>query len=54
MLFQYHRVHKKGYLVPAGNLDDDPGLQPERNIFWASRAPWYVAAAELPTFDEER
>jgi hypothetical protein len=43
--------NRKGFLVPAGNLDDDPGHQPERNIFWASRAPWYVAASELPNVD---
>lgn len=43
----------KGVLVPAGSLDDDPGLKPERNVHWASRAPWYVAVGDLPTFDED-
>ena len=38
-------------LVPAGTLDDDPGERPQRNIHWGSRAPWYCAASELPTFD---
>ena len=38
-------------LVPAGGLDEDPGVRPERNIFVASKAPWYEHAAELPTFD---
>jgi hypothetical protein len=36
----------------VGSLDDDPGCQPEKNIFWASRAPWYAEPADLPTFDE--
>ena len=28
-------------IVPAGSLDDDPGIRPRYNIFWESRAPWY-------------
>jgi len=44
----------KGYLVPAGTLDDDPGSRPENNIFWASRAPWFANPADLPTLDEGR
>ena len=44
----------RGYLVPVGTLDDDPGCQPEKNIFWASRAPWYANPATLPTLDEGR
>jgi hypothetical protein len=39
-------------LVPAGTLDDDPGCSPDRNIHWASRAPWYNDVSELPCFDE--
>jgi hypothetical protein len=40
-------------LVPAGSLDQDPGARPERNIYWSSRAPWYVDVSHLPTFDEK-
>ena len=40
------------WVVPAGTLTDDPGMQPQRNIFWASRAPWFVPTAELPHHDE--
>jgi hypothetical protein len=43
----------KGFLVPAGALDDDPGIKPTRNIFWDSRAPWYAPASDLPMFSEE-
>jgi len=41
----------KAYIVPAGTLDEDPGERPTRNLFWASRAPWYEHASELETFD---
>jgi len=46
--------NKKGYLVPAGTLDDDPGSRPENNIYWASRAPWYANLSDLPTVDGGR
>jgi len=39
------------WVVPAGSLSGDPGLRPQRNIFWASRAPWFVATSELPRHD---
>ncbi len=45
--------NKKYYLVPAGTLDDDPEIRPERNIYWDSRAPWYTETTSLPTFDED-
>lgn len=39
-------------LVPAGTLDDNPQLFPERNIFWKSRAEWYCEVGSLPLFNE--
>jgi hypothetical protein len=42
----------KAFIVPAGTLDADPEMRPTRNIYWASRAPWYVHSSELETFDE--
>jgi hypothetical protein len=42
----------KAVILPAGSLDEEPGERPDRNIMWASRAPWYVHASELDTFDE--
>ena len=39
-------------LVPAGVLDADPGARPDMSIFWKSRAPWYVAPADMPAHDE--
>ena len=35
------------FIVPAGTLDDDPGITPERNIFWDSRSDWYVDLEKL-------
>jgi hypothetical protein len=42
----------KAWLVGSGALDGDPGIRPQRDIWWASRAPWYVPPSELPCFDE--
>jgi hypothetical protein len=39
-------------VVTAGTLDDDPGTRPLRNIFWGSRASWYLPPADLPAFEE--
>lgn len=39
-------------IIPAGTLTSDPPIKPRANIMWASRAPWYVSASELPTHDE--
>lgn len=37
--------------VPAGCLDDDPGIRPSAHIFVASKAPWHVIADDLPQHD---
>jgi hypothetical protein len=42
----------KAYIVPAGTLDDDPGMRPTRNIHFASRAAWYLHPSELEIFDD--
>jgi hypothetical protein len=46
--------NEKGYIVPVGTLDSDPECHPEKNIYWASRPPWYANPADLPTLDEDR
>jgi hypothetical protein len=48
----YKTRTEKAWVIPGGTLDEDPGIRPVRNIFFASRAPWYVHAADLETFDE--
>lgn len=42
----------KAVVVPAGSLDDDPGIRPLQNIFWGSRAVWAVESGSLPMHDE--
>jgi len=37
----------KVMVVGAGGLDDDPGIQPTRSIFFGSRPPWYVHVSEV-------
>ena len=37
--------------MPAGCLDDDPGIRPLAHIFVESKAPWYEIADDLPRFD---
>lgn len=37
-------------LIPAGPLDDDPGLQPQAHIYVASKAPWFEISDDLPQF----
>ena len=39
-------------LVPAGLLDDDPGVRPALHMFVGSRAPWWEITDDLPQFEE--
>lgn len=34
--------------IPAGLLDDDPGLRPDKHIFVECRSPWYEICDSLP------
>ena len=36
--------------APAGTLDDDPGLRPQRHIFVDFKAPWFEIVDALPRF----
>lgn len=38
-------------VVPAGTLDNDPGIRPERRIFQGSRVDWSCEANDVPGFD---
>ncbi len=42
----------KLYFVPAGLLDDDPGVKPALHIFVGSKAPWWEITDNLPQFEE--
>ena len=47
------QVPERGMVViPAGSLDSNPGIKPEAQIFWDSRAEWSCEAGGLPTFAE--
>ena len=37
-----------GWSIPAGTLDDDPQLRPDRHIYVDLKAPWDIIGAELP------
>ena len=39
-------------VVPAGSLDDDPGVRPEQHIFTGSKASWFRITDSLPQFVE--
>jgi hypothetical protein len=39
--------------IPAGLLDDDPGVRPDRHIFVEHRAPWTPRGDGLPELDKE-
>ena len=38
--------------IPAGLLDDDPKLRPDKHIFVEVKAPWFVIADDLPQLDK--
>ena len=39
--------------IPAGMLNDDPGLRPDKHILTEHRAGWHVIDDDLPQFDRE-
>lgn len=42
----------KLYHVPAGLLDDDPGVKPALHMFVGSKAPWWEITDDLPQFEK--
>ena len=42
----------KNIVIPAGTLDDDPGLKPQQSIFWDHRASWYEETCDLNKYAE--
>jgi hypothetical protein len=39
-------------VVPTGTLDEDPGIKPQRSVFWESRATWLTSDCELEKFEK--
>ena len=42
----------KWFEIPAGLLDDDPGLKPDKHIFIEYKAPWFELTDRLPRYDQ--
>lgn len=40
-------------IVPAGTLDVEPGIDPQDNIHWGSRASWYEPGIKAPRYEDE-
>ena len=38
--------------IPAGLLDDDPGVRPALHMFVGSKAPWWEITDKAPQFEE--
>jgi hypothetical protein len=47
-----HYVKMNEMAIPAGTLDDDPGIRLETQIFVASKAPWIEIDDDVKCFDE--
>jgi hypothetical protein len=43
-------VDKDTINIPAGTLNDDPGLRPQRHIFVDRKAPWFDIDGRLPRY----
>ncbi len=37
--------------IPAGLLDDDPGMKPDKHIFIEVKSPWFEITDHLPQLD---
>lgn len=41
----------RSMVIPAGTLDQDPGIKPVHNIFWHDRAPWREEVGDLTQYE---
>jgi hypothetical protein len=41
----------EGTVITLGTLDDDPKLEPTRNVFVGSKAPWHQVDPALPSYE---
>lgn len=48
----HHTRSGREVVVPAGSLDEDPGLKPRAHIFFGSRSGWSCADDGVPRFEE--
>ena len=40
--------------IPAGLLDDDPAMKPDKHIFIEVKSPWFEITDDLPQYDLPR
>jgi hypothetical protein len=45
-LVPYTSLKSGKLIIPAGSLNEAPGILPEDNIFWRDRADWYDAGLD--------
>ncbi len=54
-LVPYTSLKSGRLIIPAGSLNEPPGIEPNNNIFWRDRADWYddgVAAEHVEQFPD--
>jgi hypothetical protein len=47
----FHNESGTHIFIPAGSLDGDPNIRPEKNIFWGDKSTWYEAGIQAPKCD---
>ena len=52
-LVPYTSLKSGKLVIPAGSLDQAPGIDPDDNIYWRDRAPWYDAGLAAPRVEQE-
>lgn len=51
-LVPYVSLKSGKLIIPAGSLNESPGIIPDDNIFWHDRADWYEAGLEAEHKEE--
>ena len=46
------RKTERGVTIPAGGLDVEPGLPPQKCIYWADKPDWYRSVEDLPKVEQ--
>ena len=46
-------AHVGAWYVPAGLLDDDPNIKPDKHIYVELKAPWDTIADQLPQMTKQ-
>jgi hypothetical protein len=41
------------FMIPAGSIDQDPGIRPQAHLHVSSKAPWVEITDNLPQFEED-